>query len=155
MRRLPRPTSSLTPFTFPNPFLLSSTRSSSPSPAATWPLLSMSLATPPTLTTPFLSTPLTLPSRSPQSPSRLRTTRTPFLYPSSALTISPQCCPVRPVRPSVRVSRSLFLLLRTARLHECGLTLRSFSTRRLLCCPSPCEPREFKSAIYDIVGMIN
>jgi hypothetical protein len=32
---------------------------------------------------------------------------------------------------------------------------RSFSTRRLLCFPRTCEPREFKSAIYDIVEVVN
>lgn len=155
MRRLPRLMSSLTPSTFPSPSLLSSTRSFSPSLAATWLLLSMSPATPPTLTTPSPSTLSTPHSRSPPSPSRSRTTRTLSLYQLLASTISPQCCPVRLVRPLARASRSLSLHSRTARLRECGPTPRSSSTRRLLCFPSPCEPREFKSGIYDIVEMVN
>ena len=146
--------SSLTRSTFQSPFLPSSTRSSLPSLVATWLSLLMFLAIPPTPTTLSLSTPLTRPSRTPPSPSRSRTTKIPFPYPLSALTTSPRCFLVRPVRPSARVLRSLSSLSRTARLHECGPTRRSFSTRRLLSFPSPYEPSEFKSAIYDIVKLV-
>lgn len=150
MRRSPRLISSSTLSTSPSPFLPSSTRNSLPSPAATWLLLSTSLAIPPTPTTPSPSTPSTLPSRSPLFLSRSRTTRTHFPSPSSASTTSPQCCPVRPVRLLARVSRSLSSPSRTARPLECGLTPRSSSTRRLLSFLSPCEPREFKSTICEL-----